>query len=167
MGLGLYNPCNNWCFLRELLSPRITQWIKFCPLLYLKVHTSDCPAYKEGCRQRKTGNEQELMEYPFPVINNGSYESSPCPDSCRETLFPWWLLLIYVLVCLTSTLENRCRDAISGKESNACSEFLADSKLQFSFLCHNLRSMTCNCSIFSVTNSCNSLIIMLCSPAVL
>lgn len=26
-----------------------------------------------------------------------------------EKLFPWWLLLIYVLVCLTSALENRCR----------------------------------------------------------
>lgn len=77
------------------------------------------------------------------------------------------LLLISALVCLISALENRCGDAISSKKSNACSEFLADSKLQFSFLCYNLRSLTCNCSIFSVTNSCNSVIIMLCSPAVL
>lgn len=51
------------------------------------------------------------------------------------------------------------------KTRDLCKEFLTISKLQFCFLCHDLRSLTYNCSIFSVTNSCNSLIIMVCPPA--
>lgn len=87
---------------------------------------------KLSCLERGLPTEDEdwwaeLMQYPF------LFWKSFLVQSLADKLFPWCWFLICGGVCLTSILENRCRDAISSKKSNACREFSSSQTLNYSF----------------------------------